>query len=169
MNWKCKLGAVLVALAFMALPAAAASATLNSHSHGSSWVSLAISLGMIAAGTVTVTWASFVPNNPSATFAGGTTPPTAAQASQSYQQTVSVYMTDADTTFSITHNLGLTAAQAAVFLPQLLGTYVTTLGSGTFFPAITWVFSNTNVLVGNKATTAGSGCTFNVVIRYPAP
>lgn len=171
-NWKVKLGAVLVALAFLALPAAAASATLNAHNHHTPWgivLGLAFALGTGVAGTVTVTWASFVPLNPGATFTGGTTPPTAGQAASVYQQTVSVACTDADTNIAITHNMGIGAAQAAVFLPELLGPYLTALGTGTFMVPITWNFANPNVLVGTKLTTAGSGCTFNVILRNPAP
>jgi len=167
-KWINKLGAVLLALAFMALPAAAASATLQAHSAHIPW-GLLISVGTLMGGAVVVTWSSFVPLNPSATYTGGTTPPTAGQATQCAQQTVNVSCTDADTTINITHNFGLTAAQAAVYQPQLIGPYLTANGTGTTLPAITWSFSNTNVLVGTKTSIAGSGCTFNVVLRYPNP
>jgi hypothetical protein len=167
-NLRIKLGAVLLALAFMALPAAAASATLNAHSSHIPW-GLLTSVGLLMGGTVVATWSSFVPLNPSATYTGGTTPPTAAQATQCAQQTITVSCTDADATINITHNLGIPTAQAAVFQPQLIGPYLTALGTGTTLPAITWSFSNTNVLVGTKSTNAGSGCTFNVVLRYPNP
>ncbi len=167
-NLRIKLGAVLLALAFMALPAAAASATLHAHSNHIPW-GLLVSVGTLVGGAVVTTWSSFAALNPQATYLGGTTPPTAAQAQQCAQQTVTFSCTDADTTINITHNWGLSAAQAAAYQPQLIGPYLLANGTGTTLPAITWSFSNTNVLQGTKTSIAGSGCTFNVVLRYPNP
>ncbi len=121
---------------------------------------------------VTVTYSSFAADNPAPQFGtaytGGTTPPNALQAAQVNRVNALIAFTDADTTINFTHNFGLLSAQASANEPDLI-VYDTALGSSTTTPSgITWSVANTNVAVGTKANTAGSGRTICITARRPA-
>jgi len=120
---------------------------------------------------VSFTYSGFNADNPYASgtpYTGGTTPPTAAQATQVNRVNALASFTDADTTINFTHNYGLSAAQAAANEPDLI-VYDYALGSSATTPSgITWSVSNTNVAVGTKGTTAGSGRTICITARRPA-
>lgn len=120
---------------------------------------------------VTVTYSSFAADNPAPqvgpAFTGGTTPPTAIQASNVNRVDATISFTDADTTINFTHNIGLSAAGAAAMHPDLI-VYDVALGSSSTVPSgITWSVANTNVVVGTKANTAGSGRTICITARKP--
>jgi hypothetical protein len=167
------MGAMLLALVLMPAAALASNSTdvLLPH-HGGALIKVLFALGALAAGTVTVTYSSFAADNPSPqvgpAFTGGTTPPTAIQSSNVNRVNALVSFTDTDTTITFTHNMGLTAAGAAAQEPDLV-VWDTALGSSTTTPSgITWNVANTNVVVGTKANTAGSGRTISITARRPA-
>lgn len=178
MHLRLKLGAVLLALAFLVLPAAAATAATTSHQHHTPWgtiASVVIALGAGIAGTVTVTYSSFAADDPYCAvqtsitpYTGGTTPPTAAQATRVNRVNAVIAFTDSDTSIRFTHNWGLSAAQAAALEPDLI-IYTSALGSAsTTIAGITWSVSNTNAVVGTKGSDAGSGRTIVLTARRPA-
>jgi hypothetical protein len=170
-------GAMLLALVL--LPAAALASSFASSSthqmithYGGAITAIVFGLGAFALGTVTVTYSSFAADNPSPqvgpAFTGGTTPPTAIQSSNVNRVNALAAFTDSDTTITFTHNMGITAAGAAAQEPDLI-VYDTALGSSTTTPSgITWNVANTNVVVGTKANTAGSGRTISITARRPA-
>lgn len=167
-------GAMLLALVLMPAAALASSSTqqLIQH-HGGAIVAIVFGLGALACGTVTITYSSFAADNPApqvgpAFAGGGTTPPTAIQSSNVNRVNALVGFTDSDTTITFTHNMGLTSAAASANEPDLI-VYDTALGSSTTTPSgITWNVANTNVVVGTKANTAGSGRTISITARRPA-
>jgi len=176
MTSRLKLGAVLIAILALALMPAAAFASTNharhsdaAFNHALRWV---FGIGLSVAGTVTVTYSSFAADNPTPQFGtaytGGTVAPTAVQSAQVNRINATVSFTDTDTTITITHNWGMSAAQAAALEPDLI-VYDTALGSSNTTPSgITWSVSNTNSVVGTKANVAGSGRTISVTLRRPA-
>jgi len=171
-----KIGAVLMAILALALLPAAALATTSSHQiaahHGGilEWV---LGVGLAMGGTVVVTYSSFIADQPAPQFGtaytGGTTPPSAQQSGQVNRINALVGFTDADTSITLTHNWGLSAAAHAAFEPDIiissfaLGSETTTGGGGY----ITWA-RNTNTVVGTKASATGSGGTICVTLRLPA-
>jgi len=163
MNTKLKwIGAALLALALM--PAA----VMLFHVPLSPAILLSLGLGM--AGTVTFTYESF---QHSGSFGGGftggsSTAPTAAQASQVNAMSALVGFTDTDTTWTFTHNWGLSAAQAAALLPQVIINPVSGAQAvGTAVAPIIQVnvTSNTNVVTFTKQQATGSGMTVSIWLR----
>ena len=167
MTKKLKIGAVLLALAL--LPVAAFLFQI----HAVSIASL-VSIGLAIGGTVTFTYESF---QHSGSFGGGFTggsnvAPTAAQAQQVQAMSALVGFTDTDTTWTFTHNWGLSAAQAAALLPQVI-MEITNGWNGNAFvfgtavnPVIgVNVTSNTNVVTFTKLQATGSGCTMSIWLR----
>jgi len=169
MNTRRKLGAVLMAVIALALMPAAAVTANHIGSHALTWI---VGLGLGIAGTVTVTYSSFVQDNPSpqvgTAFTGGSAvAPTAIQAAQVNRINALVGFTDADTTITLTHDWGLSAAAQAAHEPDII-VVDQALGSSTTTPSgITWAW-NTNTVVGTKANTAGSGRTISITLRLPA-
>lgn len=164
MTKKLKLiGAALVALAL--LPAA----VLLFHISLTPATLFGIGFGL--AGTVTVTYESFQHTGAfGGGFTGGSaTAPTAAQAKQISAMSILVNFTDTDTVFSLTHNWGLSAAQAAALLPQIIWDAVNfpqALGTQVV-PALAFTFGDTNVIGVTKLADTGSGCTIVVYLRRP--
>lgn len=75
-----------------------------------------------------------------------------------------VGFTDTDTTWTFTHNWGLSAAQAAALLPQVIVNPVS--GAQTVAPVIAVnVTSSTNVVTFTKVQATGSGMTVSVWLR----
>jgi hypothetical protein len=90
--------------------------------------------------------------------------PTSAQAVSCNTQISRVVLADADTVAVLTHNWGLTAAQAAAFLP-LVSYYVENIGAT--FPPVSFTLTDTNTVSVNKTATTGSGSTLVVVLQRP--
>ena len=163
MTKRLKIGAVLLALAL--LPVAAFLFQL----HAVSIASL-ISIGLAVGGTVTFTYESF---QHSGSFGGGFTggsnvAPTAAQAQQVQAMSALVGFTDTDTTWTFTHNWGLSAAQAAALLPQVILNPVSGAQAvGTAVAPIIQVnvTSSTNVVTFTKVQATGSGMTVSIWLR----
>lgn len=105
-------------------------------------------------GTVVVTYKHAV---------SGTTPPTAIQASKVSALTALVSAADADTTFTITHNWNLTAAQLAALQPWISWVYDTG-GTGNTILAFSCA---TNSITVTKGNGAGSGGTYRVTVLRP--
>lgn len=164
MKSKLKLiGAALLALALV--PAA----VLAFHIHVNPAV--LASLGVALGGAVTVTYESFQHTGAyGGGFTGGSsTAPTAIQAQQISMMSILVNFTDADTVFTLTHNWGLSAAQAAALLPIInwqAVNYPQALGTQKA-PAIAFTFGNTNAITATKIADTGSGCTIAVYLRRP--
>jgi|SRR5208282_1931255 len=129
-----------------------------------------ISLGLGVAGTVTFTYESF---QHSGSFGGGFTggsnvAPTAGQAQQVQAMSALVGFTDTDTTWTFTHNWGLSAAQAAALLPQVIINIAGTLQAVAVgvAPIISVnVTGNTNAVVFTKQQATGSGSTVSIWLR----
>ncbi len=165
MSKKKIIGAALAAVALAILPASVF------------WFH-AISLGQLAAaslavvGVVTFTYESFQIGG---AFGGGFTggsavAPTAAQAQQVSAMTALVGYTDADTTFTFTHNWGLSTAQATALFPEVLWTIDSSTPAATPLQAPILVVNrsgNTNAVVFVKNTSAGSGCILAITLRRP--
>lgn len=177
MNKMRKYGAVLVAIVALALmPAFAFASGMQSHqavAHGGhgGLIALLMSLSAGIAGTVVVTYSSFVADNPSpqfgTAFTGGTTAPTALQAAQVNRINALFSFTDADTSIVITHNWNLSAAAQAANEPDFF-VHDTALGnSGTQGAGITWTLG-TNSITGTRSATAGGGRTQSITLRLPA-
>jgi hypothetical protein len=94
----------------------------------------------------------------------GATAPTAAQALLVNSVTAQVNMADADTTATVTHNFGLAAADPANLFPLV---DINVSSPGTVVPILSVVLTNTNAVVINKVSAAGSGGTYNVLIQKP--
>lgn len=90
--------------------------------------------------------------------------PTSQQAVSCNTQIARVVMGDTDTIAVLTHNWGLTAAQAAQFLP-LIKWYVENIGAT--FPPVSFTLTDTNTVSVNKVATTGSGCTLVVALERP--
>ena len=119
--------------------------------------------------SVTFTYSSFAADCPVPQFGtpytGGTTPPSAQQAAQVNRVNALISFTDTDLTINFTHNLGLSAAAAAANEPDLI-VYDSALGNSNTTPSgISWNVSNTNIAVGTKASTVGSGRTISISAR----
>ena len=117
----------------------------------------------------TVTYASFqTGNTPGAGYTGGATAPTASQASGINLVSALLNFTDTDTTFTLTHDMGITTAQLAALLPLVTWSVVSSVQAvGT---AVTPVFSITkaaNTITLTKLQATGSGCTIQIDIRRP--
>ena len=105
-------------------------------------------------GTVTVTYQVPV---------SGTSAPTAQQVYGLGLITAQVNSADADSSIVITHNFGLDAGELAALYPFAI---INQVSGGTTLPQYT--FSNTaNALTIGKASTSGTGGTFNVCVWRP--
>jgi hypothetical protein len=96
----------------------------------------------------------------------GATAPTAAQVSVSTLNTVvaQVVCSDADTTATITHNLGVSLADLALGFPRLT-VYCT--GAGTFPVTLAFAQTVNTITVTKPSTAAGSAATWVVIIDRP--
>jgi|SRR5215469_4895576 len=95
--------------------------------------------------------------------AGGTVAPTAAQAFYANTVGCQLSMADTDTTATITHSWGLTTTQSAQLQPFVI-TYLQT--PGTAVPILSFSLA-ANTVVVTKATGAGSGGTYVVILQRP--
>ena len=154
MRFRVKLGALLAALFLAVVPACA----LTVGSHGAWTFTIGSLLGL--AGVVTVTYGWPVQ---------GTTPPTAAQASQCNIQTAKVFMDVGDTQAVFTHNWGQNNGALAASFPTYLFPIVMArldvAPAVSFVTALTFDISNTNIVTINKL--AGSAGTFVVTLFRP--
>lgn len=157
---KLKIGAALLALAI--LPAAVLLFHLN--------IQTVCMLLAGAGAAVTFTYDSFEHTSAyGGNFTGGSAvAPTAAQAQQISRQSASVSFTDADTTWVFTHNWGLSAAQAAAHLPDVLINIISgqqAVGTAKAPNIAVNVTSDTNKVTFTKVADTGSGCTVSIVLR----
>jgi hypothetical protein len=110
-------------------------------------------------GAVTVTYAFPV---------AGTTPPTATQMNQPGGSdnlvTGTVNMADADTVATVTHAMGLSAAEVSALFP-LVNVYPTGSNTGTVVVAV--ALASANTITVSKLGNVGSGGTFNFWIARP--
>lgn len=165
MTKKKMFGAALMVVALAILPAAVFCF------HALSLNQLAVAL-VGTLGVVTFTYESFQIGG---AFGGGFTggsavAPTAAQAQQVPAMTALVGFTDADTTFTFTHNWGLSTAQATALFPEILWIVDSSTPAST--PTALPVLSanrigNTNAVVFVKNTATGSGCVVAITLRRP--
>lgn len=107
------------------------------------------------AGTATVTYLTPI---------HGTTPPTAAQIRLLSSVTVTINFGDTDTSAVITHNFGLSAAEAADGYPWTPWWIV---NPGTVVPLISFVNTDTNTVTVTKALATGTNCTIEVAVLRP--
>jgi len=165
MTKKWKIAAVIVALSIM--PAA----VFVLHLPVSALLTLSMLAGAGMAGTVTFTYESFQYQGKfGGGFTGGSaTAPTAAQAQQTQAMSALVGFTDTDTTFVFTHNWGLSAAEAAALLPQIIVNPVSGAGASAVYPILQAnVTSNTNLVTFTKVNATGSGMTVSIWLRRAA-
>ena len=162
---KRKIGAALVAVVALAiLPAA----VLFFHLIPISFNTLAL-LGAGAMGAFTCTYGSFqdgagIGNG----YTGGATAPTQAQASGRPLVSAQLAFTDTDTTFTLTHNMNLSAAQLAAFYPLVTITALVNQSTVVGEPAANIaVVKGANTLVLTKIQATGSGATVQIDIRRP--
>jgi hypothetical protein len=96
----------------------------------------------------------------------GFTAPTAAQVSVSTLNTVvaQVAFADADTTGTITHNLGVSLADLALGFPRLT-TYLTS--GGTFPVTLAYAQTVNTITITKPSTAVGSAGTWVVIIDRP--
>ena len=93
--------------------------------------------------------------------------PTAAQAFNFNTQISRVVFADADTTATLTHNWGISAAQLAAFFP-LIDYYAQNVGTtGTTLPQLTFALTDSNTVTITKTAATGSGGTFVVTLNRP--
>jgi hypothetical protein len=98
----------------------------------------------------------------------GTTPPTLALMANLKMLNAAVNFADADTTFTITHNLGLSTAYIALGFPVINLNQLTGGASTTTGPAVYTVTSSANTTTINKSTAATlSGGTVLAAIARP--
>lgn len=166
MKNKLKIGAVLLALA-LTLPATA----FLIHLHAVTLATL-FTMGLGLAGTVTFTYESFQHTGAfGGGFTGGSnTAPTAAQAAEISTMTALVGFTDTDTTWTFTHNWGLSAAQAAALFPTVIINPVSgqqAVGTAVAPIIAVNVTSNTNLATFTKVAATGSGQTVSITLRRP--
>lgn len=168
MKQKLKIGAVLIALALCILPVAAILAHVNTIQV----ITAALGVGLLMAGTVTFTYESFQTGTYGGGFVGGSAvAPTAAQAQQVVSMAALVGFTDTDTTFTFTHNWGLTAAQAAALQPYVIVNPVS--GQQAIAVAAAAILAvnvtgSTNAVVFTKVQATGSGQVVSIVLLRPA-
>jgi hypothetical protein len=158
-------GAALMVVALAILPAAVFcfhAMTLNQ-----------LAVGLVGTvGVITFTYESFQIGG---AFGGGFTggsnvAPTAAQAAQVQAMTALVGFTDADTTWTFTHNWGLSSAQATALFPEILWCIDSSTPASTPVSMTTFAVNrvgNTNAVVFTKGTAAGSGCILAITLRRP--
>lgn len=168
------LGAVLLALFLICAPIAAQDfhapsdqATLENpvqHSHGSTWLNVALGLALV--GTVTGPL-YYVGNGRKQGLSanGGTVAPTAALMAKHNRLACQIGWADADTTVTITHNWNLQSGETGALQPDVI---IEQVSGGTAYPGYTIVATAANsITLGKGATATGSGGTFNVKIYRP--
>lgn len=93
--------------------------------------------------------------------------PTSAQAVNFNTQISRVIMADADTTATLTHNWGISAAQLAAFFP-LINYYAQNVGTnGTTLAQLTFALTDSNTVTITKTAATGSAGTFVVEMQRP--
>ena len=157
------IGAVLLALLVMLLPALA---------HKQHWnviredwrYPLRLVCGVLQGelGAVTVTY--YARNSGGVTINGSATPPTGGQASQVYKQSaLVVFGVTADAQALFTHNWGLDGSAPGYYEPEVS---INPISTTTYYPCLTFDFTNTNVVKVNKAAT-DMPTTLVVTLRRP--
>ncbi len=153
------IGAALVALAI--LPAA----VLLFHLSLGTVFSLALGIG----GYTLLGYESFqIDGNFGGGYTGGATPPTQAQSATVSTVVAQLTVTDTDTTFTLTHNFNLTAAQVSALRPAVL--IEITGGVGAVGTAVAPVYTITpaaNTVTLTKLQATGSGSTITVFMFKP--
>jgi len=97
-----------------------------------------------------------------------TTPPTAAQAQLVYMQKAFVqFGADTDVQAFFTHNWGLDISAPGFYDPEAFIVAITMGANGTFMPAFTFDFANTNVTKINKLSQAVTNGNYLVTLRRP--
>ena len=132
-------------------------------------VGIILALSGLAAGTATVTWASFQDGSGyHGGYTGGTTAPTNAQAATVNAQQITVLFGDTDTSAVLTHNFGVSAAQLAALQPYLsyICQQLTTPATGTL-AVITVAWTNSNVITLAKQSNVGTGGSYVFTVRRP--
>jgi hypothetical protein len=162
MTKQLKIGAALLALAI--LPAA----VFLFHVSPLTAVELAMLIGPFAIGVVTVTYDSFEDGTrPGGGYAGGIVAPTAAQSANVNAIRAAVSMADTDTTATITHNWGLSAAQLAAGYPDL-SFYVNSFGTANLPVMAVISFSlSANAVTITKLSATSSGAVLNCRVLRP--
>jgi hypothetical protein len=94
----------------------------------------------------------------------GAIAPTAAQALLSNLITASVQFSDADTTATITHNLGLTTAQLNAGFPICTFNFST---AGTLAVNYSVTLAANTAIIAKASTSTGSGSTLEVSVMRP--
>lgn len=94
----------------------------------------------------------------------GTTAPTTTEAFRVKSLVATVAMVAADTTAVITHNWGLTAAEAADLQPWIRYYFT---ASGTIAPIITFALTDTNSITITKLSVADQSGTLVVILERP--
>ena len=117
----------------------------------------------------TVTYASFQDGSGlGGNYTGGTTPPTQAQSFGRNIVSALLNFTDTDTTFTLTHNMNLTAAQLACLFPLVeIGTSGSVQAVGTAVAPVFTVVKAANTITVTKLQATGSGQTIQIDIRRP--
>jgi hypothetical protein len=156
--------AALIALAVILLPALALAtidATIEpSGGHGALLLALS-ALGLLV-GAVTITY-NFQPSGTHVPVSS-TTAPTAAQARHFNSIAALVTYAEADTTATVTHNWGMTAAEAQQYQPWVS---IYTVTSGTAVPLFSINVANTNAVVVDKTAANGTSGSFCVILQRP--
>jgi len=98
------------------------------------------------------------------TFPIAGTFPTSAQAVSCNTQINRCIFADGDTTLTLTHNWGLTAAQLAQFLP-IISYYAQ--NSGVSANTLSFALTDSNTVTVTRAATTGGGGTFVVSLYRP--
>lgn len=163
MTKKLKFGAVLLALA-LTMPAVAFLLYARVIP-----VAVIFSAGLGAVGVVTITYESLQHTGAfGGGFVGGTNvAPTAAQSNGAAAITALVAFTDSDTTWVLTHNWGLTAAQIAALLPEVIINPVSGVQAAAVYPVIALDRTNGNQVTFTKVSAVNSGMTVSVTLRRP--
>jgi len=117
----------------------------------------------------TVTYASFQTGNTyGGGYTGGTTAPTTSQSSQTNIVSALLNFTDTDTTFTLTHDMALTAAQLAALLPLVTWSVVSSVQAvGTAVAPVFAITKASNTVTFTKLQATGSGCTIQIDVRRP--
>ncbi len=96
--------------------------------------------------------------------AGGTVPPTVAQAAAVAMVVAQVSMADTDTTTLVTHDFGMSLADGTFMFPLVIA-YIQT--AGTALPILSVQLTNTLAITVTKNNAAGTGGTYLVTILRP--
>ena len=101
-------------------------------------------------------------------YTGGATAPTQAQSSSCNLVSALLNFTDTDTTFTLTHNFGLSVAQLGALFPLVTSSVVSSVqGLGVAVAPVFSIVKASNTITLTKLQATGSGCTIQIDIRRP--